>query len=116
MSITRRDLEAYTLQRDRAVAPALDSFDLSGKGLAQGFRRWTGSRQVRGGEETAFGALACLPVDLVVILAVDPYLGRLVELLQRQVCAAFEHGQQPTLDLPPQHLLLPVLIVMWRAT
>ena len=61
-------------------------------------------------QKTVQGSLANLGVDLAVVFQFDPGLGRFIELVQRQIGDAFEHGQQPALDLAPKSLLLSVLI------
>ncbi len=56
------------------------------------------------------GRLANLGVHLAVVLLLDPGLGGGVEQIERELGLALEHGQQAALDLPPERLLLSVLL------
>ena len=44
------------------------------------------------------------------VLELHPGEGGLVEQAESQVGLTFEHGEQPALDLAPEHLLLAILM------
>src|SRR5262245_62500927 len=49
-------------------------------------------------------------MDLAVVVVLDPGQRRLVQKSQCEVGHVLEHGEQPTLDGTPEHLLLAVLV------
>src|SRR5208283_2656446 len=105
-----RDFKANALQREGAIAAALDAPDLGGKGQLQRFGRGTGLGHMLVVEKALQGSLADLRMDLAVVFQLDPRLAHVVELVQSQVGHPFKHRQEPALDLAPKNLLLAILI------
>jgi len=110
VSVARGHLEADPGHGQRAVGAALGADQFRRK--AQGHRRCIRGRatDIRGLLVRRQGALAQFRVFPAVVFHLDPRLGRVVELAQRQVGHALEHWQEPALDLAPEVFLLPVLV------
>ena len=109
-AVAGRNLEACALERDGAVASSLSPSELRGEGQSELFARRRGPAHVPALEVSLEGSLADLQVTAAVVLQFQPGERGLVQLRQRQVRAAFQHGQQTAFDRPPECLLLAVLI------
>src|SRR5208282_3756730 len=86
------DFKTNGLQAEGAVAATLDAPDFSGEGQVQLVGGRTGLGDILVIKKTGQRSLAGLGMNLAVVFQLDPSLGRLVELLQRQIGDAFEHG------------------------
>src|SRR5271170_6249412 len=108
--VGRRDLEAYTLYRDRAVAAALRARDLHAKRPPERLGARAITTYIGTFEIALDGCLLELAVDRMVILLLHPRLRRGVEQSQGEHRLAFEHGHESALDQGPEVLLFPVLL------
>ncbi len=110
MPETGGHLKAHARQAERPVGAALGAAHLGGEGERHGFGRRrrpadVGTILIRGQR-----TLPQLRVLLAVVFHLDPRLGRLVQLAQRQVGHALEHRQEPSFDLGPKVFLFPILM------
>ena len=110
MAVAARDLEPAAVETERAVAAALRAVDLRPEGPAQLLAARARAADVRAGQIALERRAAELAVHGAVVFQLDPGLRRRVQSLERQVGVALEHGQQPPLDLGPEHFLFRVLI------
>jgi hypothetical protein len=104
------DLEAPAGDADRAVASALGAHLPGGEGEAEIVERRRGPADAGPAQPPLPGRLAGLRVHRALVLALDPGQGGAVELRQRQLGLAVEHGHEPSFDLGPHDLLLAVLV------
>src|SRR6185295_9554551 len=110
VAIPRWDLEAATVDADRAIGLALCAPVLGAKCLSQYLARGAWPSDVLAVEEAPQWRRANLRVALAVVLVLDPCLGDLVQPGEREVLDVLEHRDEPTLELGPEALLLRVLI------
>src|SRR5665213_526368 len=96
--IPGRDLEALAIQTDRAVGAALLALDLDTERGAQLLAAGTLAPDVGACEVALHRRRAELAVHGAVVFLGHPGLGRDVELFEREVRFAFEHGEQPSFD------------------
>src|SRR5215467_9062850 len=80
MPISVGQLEAASLDDDRAIAPALGPLLAPGQGEAQGRAVWTRSRHLRALDKARNLPLAGIGVNLAIVLVFHPCLRCLIEL------------------------------------
>src|SRR5665213_791469 len=102
------DLEALAVQTHRAVGTALLALGLDAKGGAQLIAPRALASNVGAGEIALHRCGAQLAVHGAVIFLGHPGLSRDVQLLEREVRFAFEHGEQAPLDAAPYIFLLTI--------
>ena len=110
VAVAVRHLETAARDRHRRVAAPQGA--ALGARERQPQRRTVGSRAqyLRTGQPARRRRLGDLGVPRAVVFQFHPRLRGLVEQRQAQVLDAFEHRQQPPLDLCPERLLLAVLV------
>ena len=89
----RGELEALAFEADRAVGAALLALDLDAEGGTQLIAARAGAPDVGPGKIALHWRGAELAVHGAVIFLGDPGLSRPIQLLEREVRLAFEHGQ-----------------------
>src|SRR3954454_13474235 len=109
MPVAVGDLEALSLQRDRAVGTTLSTFDLDAEGRTQGFARGTLPPDTGASEVALQRRRADLLVQRPMIVQLYPRMDCAIQQLQGQLVHALKHGQQPTFGLAPEGLLLTIL-------
>src|SRR5215469_4470296 len=109
MGKLRWNLEAAPFERNGAVGPTLGALDFPAESLAQDLRSRTLAADVGPGTITFERRAAELGVACLMVLALDPGVGCVVESIEGELAYAFQHGDQPAFEVTPYTLLLPIL-------
>jgi hypothetical protein len=107
-----RNLEAHTLERDRAITLSLTSLGFQAKRITQGVARRARAEYVQRSGEPFHRRTRDLAVNRAVVLDFDPRQGHVVENLERQFLRTIEHPHQPPFERSTERLLLAILVAV----